>query len=88
MTPAQYWRQSREEARQASELRLFDDGRPAADTFDTKTSNLLRGLMLQNGERVGGALPDDELRRVMDITSRAKRRVRGGPVAQRAGARV
>ena len=27
MTPAQYWRQSREEARQASELRLFDDGR-------------------------------------------------------------
>ena len=75
MTPAQYWRQSREEARQASELRLFDDGRPAADTFDTKTSNLLRGLMLQNGERVGGALPDDELRRVMDITSRAKRRV-------------
>ena len=75
MTPAQYWRQSREEARQASELRLFDDGQPAADTFDTKTSNLLRGLMLQNGERVGGALPDDELRRVMDITSRAKRRV-------------
>ena len=75
MTPVQYWRQSREEARQASELRLFDDGRPAADTFDTKTSNLLRGLMLQNGERVGGALPDDELRRVMDITSRAKRRV-------------
>lgn len=75
MTPAQYWRQSREEARQASELRLFDDGQPAADTFDTKTSNLLRGLMLQNGERVGGALPDDELRRVTDITSRAKRRV-------------
>ena len=75
MTPVQYWRQSREEARQASELRLFDDGQPAADTFDTKTSNLLRGLMLQNGERVGGALPDDELRRVMDITSRAKRRV-------------
>lgn len=75
MTPVQYWRQSREEARQASELRLFDDGQPAADTFDTKTSNLLRGLMLQNGERVGGALPDDELRRVTDITSRAKRRV-------------
>lgn len=75
MTPVQYWRQSREEARQASELRLFDDGRPAADTFDTKTSNLLRGLMLQNGERVGGALPDDELRRVMGIFSHARPRV-------------
>lgn len=75
MTPVQYLRQSREEIRQASELRLFDDGQPVADTFDPKTNNLLRGLMLQNGERVGGALPDDELRRVTDIMSRAKRRV-------------
>lgn len=75
MTPAQYWRQSREEARQASELRLFDDGRPAADTFDTKTSNLLRGLMLQNGESVGGALSDDRMSRVMGIFSHARPRV-------------
>ena len=75
MTPVQYWRQSREEARQASELRLFDDGQPAADTFDTKTSNLLRGLMLQNGESVGGALSDDRMSRVMGIFSHARPRV-------------
>lgn len=75
MIPVQYWRQSREEARQASELRLFDDGQPAADTFDTKTSNLLRGLMLQNGESVGGALSDDRMSRVMGIFSHARPRV-------------
>lgn len=75
MTPVQYWRQSREEARQASELRLFDDGQPAADTFDPKTSNLLRGLMLQNGESVGGALSEDRMSRVMGIFSHARPRV-------------
>lgn len=44
------------------------------DTFDLKTSNLLRGLMLRNGENVGGALSDANMERITDIFSRANRR--------------
>lgn len=44
------------------------------DEFDIRTSNLLRGLMLRNGERAGGALSDNEMQRVTDIFSRGKRR--------------
>lgn len=42
--------------------------------FDLKTSNLLRGLMLRNGENVGGALSDNTMERIADIFSRATHR--------------
>ena len=42
--------------------------------FDLQTSNLLRGLMLRNGEHAGGALSDNEMQRVTDIFSRGKKR--------------
>ena len=43
--------------------------------FDLKTNNLLRGLMLRNGENVGGALADNSMQRVTEIFSRAKKRL-------------
>ena len=60
---------------------LFDDGATPQDyyaesgsDFDLKTNNLLRGLMLRNGENVGGTLADDQMERVLDIFGKAKKR--------------
>ena len=64
---------------------LFDDGATPQDyyaesgsDFDLKTNNLLRGLMLRNGENVGGALADNSMQRVTEIFSRAKKRLAAG----------
>ena len=60
---------------------LYDDGSNPTEYyasnpngFDLKTSNLLRGLMLRNGENVGGALSDANMERITDIFSRANKR--------------
>ena len=60
---------------------LLDDGATPQDyyaesgsDFDLKTNNLLRGLMLRNGENVGGTLADDQMERVLDIFGKAKKR--------------
>lgn len=60
---------------------LYDDGYNPTEYyasnpqgFDLKTSNLLRGLMLRNGENVGGALSDANMDRITDIFSRANKR--------------
>ena len=42
--------------------------------FDVKTNNLLRGLMLRNGEDVGGALSDATMERIAGIFEGATRR--------------
>ena len=42
--------------------------------FDVKTNNLLRGLMLRNGEDVGGALSDATMERIAGIFEGASRR--------------
>lgn len=64
---------------------LFDDGAAPQDyyvesrgSFDLKTNNLLRGLMLRNGKNVGGALADNSMQRVTEIFSRAKKRRAAG----------
>ena len=42
--------------------------------FDLQTSNLLRGLMLRNGENIGGTLSDASMDRIAGIFSGANRR--------------
>lgn len=42
--------------------------------FDLQTSNLLRGLMLRNGENVGGTLSDARMERIAEIFAGANRR--------------
>ena len=42
--------------------------------FDLQTSNLLRGLMLRNGENVGGTLSDARMERIAGIFAGANRR--------------
>ena len=47
------------------------------DNYDQKTANLLRGIMLRNGENVGGALSEDRMGYVKDILSRAMKQWAG-----------
>lgn len=74
MNPQKYYEQSAEKTRQLREMKLFNDGKTSEEMFDLKTNNLLRGLMLRNGENVGGALADNSMQRVTEIFSRAKKR--------------
>ena len=75
MNPQKYYEQSAEKTRQLREMKLFNDGKTSEEMFDLKTNNLLRGLMLRNGENVGGALADNSMQRVTEIFSRAKKRL-------------
>lgn len=75
MNPQKYYEQSAEKTRQLREMKLFEDGKTSDEMFDLKTNNLLRGLMLRNGENVGGALADNSMQRVTEIFSRAKKRL-------------
>ena len=78
MNPQKYYEQSAEKTRQLREMKLFNDGKTSDEMFDLKTNNLLRGLMLRNGENVGGALADNSMQRVTEIFSRAKKRLAAG----------
>ena len=69
------------QSRLSTAWELFDDGYNPTEyyadnpkEFDIKTSNLLCGLMMRNGEQAGGALSDNEMQRVTDIFSRGKKR--------------
>lgn len=47
------------------------------DNYDQKTANLLRGIMLRNGENVGGALSEDRMGYIKDILSRTMKQWAG-----------